>query len=113
MGILDELFNHPIKYIMDANLKRTLLPCLCAVMCNHRRVQKHYFAENSTHNMLKYLQAQTATYELKLTEEQEDYELDLKLGRKDSESSFTTQGTQKSQIVSSTSLNNYNATDER
>lgn len=63
--------------------------------------------------MLKYLQAQTATYELKLTEEQEDYELDLKLGRKDSESSFTTQGTQKSQIVSSTSLNNYNATDER
>jgi len=57
------LYNHPIMYIMDPNLKSLLIPTLCAVMDKSEVNMKKYLSENSAESIITYIESQKKRYE--------------------------------------------------
>ena len=54
-GILDEIFNLPIQYLMDSRLREVSIPTFCSLIYENKVNQNYLLKDNSPQQIVKYL----------------------------------------------------------
>lgn len=62
-GLIQIIYDHPLSYLIDSELRSKLIPCLCAVMADSLKNMKMYLSENSADCLISYLKMQKKVYQ--------------------------------------------------
>ena len=62
IGLLEEIFNLPVQYIMDSYLREVYIPSFCCLINNNKTNLNLFLKDNSPQPIIKLLKKELATH---------------------------------------------------